>query len=56
MSPRVKQFIELQTKINNQIDTIGEADIQLAGELEILGDQLTNNEINQVCEWYNNNQ
>jgi len=52
MSPRAKQFIELQTKINEQIDTVGEADIQLAGELEILGDSLTNDEINQVCGWF----
>ena len=54
MSPRAKQFIELQAKINDQIDTVGKADIQLAGELEILGDMLTNDEINQVCEWANN--
>lgn len=44
----VKRFIELQTQINTQIALTGEADAQLAGELEMLGDQLTSDEINQL--------
>jgi hypothetical protein len=54
MSTNVQRFIALQTQINNQIDTVGQADIQLAGELDYIGDQLSNDEINQVVEWYNN--
>lgn len=49
---RVQRFIELQNQINDQIDQHGEADAQLIGELNILGDQLTNDEIHQVFEWY----
>ena len=44
----VKRFIALQTQVNAQIDQYGEADVQLAGELEIVGDQLTGDEINQL--------
>jgi hypothetical protein len=44
----VKRFIELQTQINTQITQYGEADAQLAGELDLLGDQLTGDEINQL--------
>jgi hypothetical protein len=45
ITTNVERFIELQTTINNQIHQHGEADEQLAGELEMLGDQLTNEEI-----------
>jgi hypothetical protein len=44
----VKRFIALQTQINAQIALMGEADAQLAGELELVGDQLTGDEINQL--------
>ena len=44
----VKRFIELQTAINNQIDQYGEADAQLVGELDLVGNQLTGDEINQL--------
>ena len=47
-STNVKRFIELQTQINAQIDQYGEADAQLAGEMDLLGDQLTGDEINQL--------
>ena len=47
-STNVIKFIELQTAINAQIDARGEADAQLVGELELLGDQLTGDEINQL--------
>ena len=45
----VKRFIALQTQVNNQIDQYGQADAQLADELEMVGDQLTNEEIAVVC-------
>ena len=54
MSPRVKQFIDLQNKVNEQIDQHGEADIQLVGELDVLGDSLTGNEINELMMHYEN--
>ena len=44
----VKRFIEIQNEINIQIRNNGEADAQLAGELDLLGDQLTGDEINQL--------
>jgi hypothetical protein len=53
MTTNVNRFIELQLQINNQIDTMGQADIHLANELEYLGDQLTNDEINEVVDYYN---
>jgi hypothetical protein len=58
MSTKVQQFIELQTQVNNLIDsTDGPTDqlIQLTGELELLGDSLNDNEIHEVVEWYNKN-
>ena len=58
MSPRAQQFIELQTQVNNLIDsTNGPTDqlIQLTGELELLSDSLNDDEIHEVCEWYNTN-
>ena len=47
-STNVTKFIELQNAINAQIDARGEADVQLVGELDLLGDQLTGDEINQL--------
>jgi hypothetical protein len=44
----VKRFLELQNTINAQITKYGEADAQLVGELDLLGDQLTGDEINQL--------
>ena len=49
ITANVKRFIELQNQVNNQIDQYGEADVQLADELESLGDQLTNAEISVLC-------
>jgi len=48
ITTNVERFIELQTTINNQILITGEADEQLADELEALGDQLTNEEISTL--------
>ena len=52
MSPRAKQFIELQRQVNEQITRHGIADAQLVGELDVLSDQLTNDEINEVVAAY----
>ena len=59
MSTKVQRFIELQTQVNNLIDTTsGPTDqlVQLTGELELLGDSLNNDEIHEVVEWYNSRQ
>ena len=59
MSTKVQQFIELQTQVNNLIDTTSGPPaqlVQLTGELELLGDSLNNDEIHEVCEWYNSRQ
>jgi hypothetical protein len=48
----VKRFIALQTQVNAQINQYGEADVQLAGELEIVGDQLTGTEVAVLCSYY----
>jgi hypothetical protein len=47
-STNVTKFIELQNTINAQITQYGEADAQLVGELDLLGSQLTGDEINQL--------
>jgi hypothetical protein len=55
---RVQQFIELQTRVNNLIESLdGPTDqlVQLTGELELLGDSLNEDEIHEVCEWYSAN-
>ena len=51
MSTNVELFIQLQTTINEQIGAYGEADPQLVGELELLGDQLTYDEISIVSNY-----
>ena len=56
---RVQRFIELQTQVNNLIDTTSGPTaqlVQLTGELEVLGDSLNNDEIHEVVEWYNSRQ
>lgn len=53
MSPNAKRFIELQRQVNEQITRHGIADDKLVGELDVLSDQLTNDEINEVCDYYN---
>ena len=52
ISTNVTKFIALQNTINAQIDARGEADAQLVGELDLLGDQLTGDEINQLYVHY----
>lgn len=51
MSTNVERFIQLQDTINDQISKYGEADPQLVGELELLGDQLTYDEISIVSNY-----
>ena len=41
----VNRFIQIQTLVNEQIDKYGKADIEVADELERLGDQLTSDEV-----------
>ena len=58
MSPRAQQFIELQTRVNNLIDSPDRSTLQLyqlVGELDWLGDDLNDDEIREVNEWYNAN-
>lgn len=45
ITANVKRFIELQTVINDQITTDGDADSQLVMELDSLSHQLTSDEI-----------
>jgi hypothetical protein len=55
MSIKAQQFIELQTRVNNLIDSTDGPTaqlVQLTGELEVLGDSLNNDEIHEVVEWY----
>jgi hypothetical protein len=47
-STNVNKFIAMQNEINIQIRNNGEADAQLVGELDLLGDQLTGDEVNQL--------
>jgi len=54
MTTNVKRFIMLQGQINEQIDTAGKADIELANELDRMMDQLTTDELYQIVDWYDN--
>ena len=47
---KAKQFLELQDKVNNEIDTFGQATIKSVEELDALGKSLTWEEIDEVCE------
>ena len=49
MTTNVMRFLELQNQVNNQIDQYGQAEIELVGELELLGDSLTADEIAVAC-------
>ena len=55
ITANVKRFIALQTQVNNQIDLFGEADTQLVDSLEVLGDQLTSDEISVLCSFMEEN-
>lgn len=47
---KAKQFLELQDKVNNEIDTFGQATTESVEELEALSKSLTWEEIDEVCE------
>ena len=51
ITANVRRFIKLQTQVNDQINQYGKADTQLADELEMVGDQLTGEEISVVCSY-----
>lgn len=50
ITDNVKRFLELQEKVNNQIDEQGQAESKLVDELEKIGDNLSEQEISMVCE------
>ena len=49
ITENVKRFLQLQDLVNDQIGQHGQADIELVSELEMLGDQLTADEIAVAC-------
>jgi len=51
-STNVIKFIELQNAINNQINTYGVAEDQLADELEFVGQSLSGDEMNELISFY----
>jgi hypothetical protein len=52
MNSNVIKFIELQNAINNQINTYGVAEDQLADELEFVGQSLSGDEMNELISYY----
>jgi hypothetical protein len=53
ITANVKRFIQLQDLVNDQIGQYGQAEIELVGELETLGDQLTGDEVAVLCSYIN---
>ena len=51
ITANVKRFIQLQDLVNDQIGQYGQAEIELVGELETLGDQLTGDEVSVLCNY-----
>jgi hypothetical protein len=49
----VNRVIKLQTAINNQIDSKGEADIELVNDLNNLLESLNSYECELLMTWYN---
>lgn len=47
---KAEQFLQLQAEVNEQIDEQGQASEQLADQLEALGNELNEQEIEEVCE------
>jgi hypothetical protein len=47
---KAEKFLQLQAQVNQEIDQHGQASTKLADELEALGDELNEDEINEVCE------
>ena len=50
---RAKQFIDQQLKANQELYQFGRITNQTADELEQLGDSLTADEVDEVCELAN---
>jgi uncharacterized protein YukE len=51
---KVQRFIELQDKANNEINQLGQATDETVNELEAVGDNLNDAEIEEVCKIYQN--
>lgn len=51
---KVKKFIELQERVNREIDTYGQASWTNVEMLEEIGDSLSHEEIEKVTELINN--
>jgi hypothetical protein len=47
---KAEKFLQLQAQVNQEIDEHGQASAKLVDELEKLGDELNDDEINEVCE------
>ncbi len=52
MSPNVAKFIELQDRVNREIEDFGEATMESCNELERIGGQLTRDEISEMLTHY----
>ena len=52
MRPNVKCFIMLQGKINEQIDTVGQADVELVDKLDSIINSLTKDELYEIVDYY----
>jgi hypothetical protein len=46
---KVEKFLELQQEVNNQIEKYGEASMHDTMILEVLGDSLSDEEIDEAC-------
>ena len=51
---KVKKFIKLQIQVNNQIDSMGEADAVLIEELSMIGNSLNSHEVELLINMWNN--
>lgn len=48
----VQRFLALQAEVNSQIDAHGSADSETVSALEVLGDSLSPEEVEEVCSKY----
>ena len=47
---KAQVFLDLQAKVNQEIDELGQATNESANQLESLSNELTDQEIDEVCE------
>jgi hypothetical protein len=47
---KAQQFLDLQAKVNQEIDELGQATNESANQLESLSNELTDQEIDEVIE------